>query len=111
MAAPTEDSPPNPTILQALHQPVWDVIAKAKRVLISGCGGGYDFFAGIPIYLALRKAGVEVFLANLTFTRASSKSGFVDGNGNAPDWITPFCLKVEPGCRRSGGVYSHMLHV
>jgi hypothetical protein len=34
----------NKAILSALHQPVWEVLASSTNVLISGCGGGYDFF-------------------------------------------------------------------
>ena len=33
-----------------------------------GAGGGFDVYAGLPLYFALRAAGREVFLANLTFT-------------------------------------------
>jgi hypothetical protein len=36
--------------------------------LIAGAGGGFDVYAGLPLALALRRAGKQVFLANLTFT-------------------------------------------
>ena len=41
-----------------------------SRLLVMGCGGGYDFFCGIPIWIALREVyGVEnVEIGNLTFT-------------------------------------------
>ncbi|MFD7341472.1 DUF1152 domain-containing protein [Streptomyces violascens] len=39
----------------------------ARRVLIAGAGGGYDVYAGLPLALALRSAGKEVHLANLSF--------------------------------------------
>lgn len=48
--------------------PLFARLATARRVLISGAGGGFDVFVGLPLYLALRKAGKEVFLANLTFS-------------------------------------------
>jgi hypothetical protein len=38
------------------------------RILIAGAGGGFDVFAGLPLFVALRAAGKQVFLANLTFT-------------------------------------------
>jgi hypothetical protein len=39
-----------------------------ERILVAGAGGGFDVYAGLPLYVALRAAGREVFLANLTFT-------------------------------------------
>jgi hypothetical protein len=38
------------------------------RILIAGAGGGFDVYAGLPLAVALRRAGKQVFLANLTFT-------------------------------------------
>ncbi len=40
----------------------------SKRVLVAGAGGGFDIFAGLPLFLALRRAGKHVELANLSFT-------------------------------------------
>ncbi|MFE0627373.1 DUF1152 domain-containing protein [Streptomyces sp. NPDC058864] len=39
----------------------------ARRILVAGAGGGFDVYAGLPIALALREAGKEVHLANLSF--------------------------------------------
>jgi hypothetical protein len=39
----------------------------ARRVLVAGAGGGFDVYAGLPLALALRAAGKEVELANLSF--------------------------------------------
>jgi hypothetical protein len=39
----------------------------AQRVLIAGAGGGFDLCAGLPLAIALRDAGKEVHLANLSF--------------------------------------------
>lgn len=36
-------------------------------VLIAGCGGGYDVYCGVPLYLALARRGHRVHLANLSF--------------------------------------------
>jgi hypothetical protein len=46
---------------------LFDRLRGAKRVLIAGCGGGFDVYAGIPLYLALQARGVEVHLANMSF--------------------------------------------
>ena len=40
----------------------------AKRVLLAGAGGGFDLYAAVPLYIALRRRGCEVFLGNLSFT-------------------------------------------
>ena len=57
-------------ITSALHQPFFDRLANSTNCLIAGCGGGYDFFSAIPLYLSLEKAGLNVYLANLTFTNS-----------------------------------------
>ena len=36
-------------------------------MLVAGAGGGFDVYAGLPLALALRSAGKEVHLANLSF--------------------------------------------
>lgn len=43
-------------------------LKQRRSVLIAGAGGGFDVFSGIPLYLALKSRGVEVHLANLSFT-------------------------------------------
>jgi hypothetical protein len=50
-------------------------LEKARRVLLAGAGGGYDVFCGLPLYHALRGAGKEVFLANLSFTPLAALTG------------------------------------
>ena len=51
-----------------LEPPLLARLRRHSRILIAGAGGGFDVYAGLPLYLALRAAGHEVFLANLTFT-------------------------------------------
>ncbi len=43
------------------------VLESSRRVLIVGAGGGFDVYAGLPIYHRLRISGKAVFLANLSF--------------------------------------------
>jgi hypothetical protein len=38
-------------------------------VIISGCGGGYDVFGGIPLYLENKNLNLDVLLINLSFTQ------------------------------------------
>ena len=47
--------------------PLLTRLLAADRILIAGAGGGFDVYAGLPLALALRAAGKEVHLANLSF--------------------------------------------
>jgi hypothetical protein len=53
--------------MQALIPPIFGRLESSQRVLIAGMGGGFDVYCGLPLYFALREAGKEVFLANLSF--------------------------------------------
>ncbi|MBC7807811.1 MAG: DUF1152 domain-containing protein [Akkermansiaceae bacterium] len=55
--------------------PFFDALANAETVLLAGAGGGYDIFAGLPLYFALRGAGKTVHLANLSFTHIYATNG------------------------------------
>jgi len=66
--------------------PLFDRLEPARRVLIAGAGGGFDVFAGLPLYFALREAGKEVFLANLTFTYLG---------GTECEWLAPGLARVD----------------
>jgi hypothetical protein len=37
-----------------------------KSVLLSGAGGGFDIYSGLPVYFYLRERGINVYLANLS---------------------------------------------
>ena len=50
-----------------LDQLVVQRLRGARRVLIAGCGGGYDVLGAVPLRHALRAAGIEVHLASLSF--------------------------------------------
>ncbi len=39
-----------------------------ENILIAGAGGGFDIFAGLPIFRALKDMGKNVILANLSFS-------------------------------------------
>jgi hypothetical protein len=55
--------------MSSLHEP--PLLARLKRherILVAGAGGGFDVYAGLPLFIALRETGKQVFLANLTFT-------------------------------------------
>lgn len=39
----------------------------AKRILLAGCGGGYDILGAVPLVHELRARGIEVHFASLSF--------------------------------------------
>jgi len=43
-------------------------LSQSKSVLLCGAGGGFDIFCGLPLFFALREAGIQVNLANLSFS-------------------------------------------
>lgn len=51
-----------------LNLPIIDLLADCQRILIAGAGGGYDVYAGLPLYFALEAAGKQVHLANYSFS-------------------------------------------
>lgn len=67
--------------------PFFDELVQAENVLIAGMGGGFDVFAGLPLYVSLKAKGKSVHLANLSFTEL----GFCDGERPVPSLmrVTP----------------------
>jgi hypothetical protein len=55
-------------VFSLLEPPFFTRLRDARRVLVAGAGGGFDVYAGVPLALALRAAGKEVQLANLSFS-------------------------------------------
>src|SRR5215471_5261811 len=49
-------------------------IENSQRILVAGAGGGFDVYAGLPIYERLRLLGKRVFLANLSFVGLAATS-------------------------------------
>lgn len=47
---------------------VLDIIRTKNNILIAGFGGGFDVFAGLPLYYTLEKLGKTPVLANYSFT-------------------------------------------
>ncbi|WP_042410454.1 DUF1152 domain-containing protein [Streptacidiphilus carbonis] len=66
-------------------------------MLVAGAGGGFDVYAGLPLALALRAAGKEVTLANLSFA---------DLYGLDPDvWVGPDVAAVRPDTEARGDYF------
>jgi hypothetical protein len=67
---PTADpAEPGPGAECLARPPLFAALASSRSVLIAGAGGGFDVYAGLPLAIALWDAGVQVHLANLSFTQ------------------------------------------
>jgi hypothetical protein len=60
--------------------PFFSQIEQATTILLAGAGGGFDIFAGLPLYFWLRSIGKTVHLVNLSFTEL----GFCEGERPVP---------------------------
>jgi hypothetical protein len=66
----TAVSPPyDAGVMELATPPLFAALRDARRVLIAGAGGGFDIYAGLPLAFALWDQGVEVSLANFSFTQ------------------------------------------
>lgn len=65
--------------MQLSGLPLFERLGESQRILIAGAGGGFDVFAGLPLYFALKDAGREVFLANLSFSDLRGAQELVPG--------------------------------
>lgn len=54
--------------MPTLNLPILDRLDGARSILITGIGGGFDVFAGLPLYFALQARGYNVHLANYSFS-------------------------------------------
>jgi hypothetical protein len=67
-----------------MQLPFFSALRDAQSILIAGCGGGFDVYSGLPLYMHLTGQGKTVRLANLSFTRLQ-ESGPAVMDGKA--WI------------------------
>lgn len=68
--------------------PLFQELEKSQNILIAGAGGGFDIFCGIPLFLALKKMGKTVTLANFSFTWLSDTTS---------KEVFPFCYEIRSG--------------
>jgi len=69
--------------------PLFEKLQTSQSILIAGAGGGFDVYAGVPLYVALKNQGKNVYLANLSFTELSLTKGEI---------IFPNCWKINAQC-------------
>jgi hypothetical protein len=59
-----------------LNLPIHHLLENSENILIAGAGGGFDIFAGLPIYFTLKEMGKNVHLANYSFTPIELATAF-----------------------------------
>ena len=67
--------------------PFATALEDAQHILLAGAGGGFDIFAGLPLYYAWRSRGKKVSLANLSFSVLVPTAG---------ENLTPDCIAISP---------------
>lgn len=80
--------------MDALRLPM--ALERSERVLVAGAGGGFDVYAGLPLYARLRALGKAVTLANLSFT-------YLGGTNAAR--LAPALYRVEPSTTGEDGYF------
>lgn len=70
-----------------LNLPILDRLADCQHILIAGAGGGFDVFAGLPLYFTLHQMGKTVHLANYTFQDFTLLSYFGELDVLVPDLV------------------------
>jgi hypothetical protein len=70
--------------------PFLERLNSAHNVLIAGCGGGFDVYAGIPIATYLRRRGCPVVFANLSFTNLWDCGG---------ERVDPITWRIDPSSK------------
>ncbi|MEV6596205.1 DUF1152 domain-containing protein [Actinoplanes sp. NPDC051346] len=80
--------PVDSTTFSLATPPLFAALAPARSVLIAGAGGGFDVYAGLPLAMALWRGGVQVHLANLSF----SELELIDRQS----WVAEYVVAVTP---------------
>jgi hypothetical protein len=55
--------------------PIVNHLSESRSILVTGIGGGFDLFCGLPLYFHLRRRGYQVHLANYSFSEVESFTG------------------------------------
>lgn len=75
-----------------LAQPITSALASARKVLLAGCGGGYDIMGALPLIHELRAREVPYALASFSFCNLPALEHAVRDADVATAW------RVDAGC-------------
>lgn len=56
--------------------PLLERISEGENILLVGAGGGFDIFAGLPLYSHLKSKGKTAHLASLSFSELKKANGY-----------------------------------
>jgi len=70
-----------------LNLPILHLLENAENILIAGAGGGFDIYAGLPIYFTLKDMGKKVHLANYSFMHLKMAKVLSDPIIEIPDLL------------------------
>ena len=76
--------------------PLFAELEGRRRVLLAGCGGGFDVYCALPLFVALRARGVEAFLGSLTFA---------DVHAPGSEAITPVLTRIDHAIATTAGYF------
>jgi hypothetical protein len=76
--------------------PFFTELEESRTILLAGAGGGFDIFSGLPLFFALRDAGKNVHLANLSFSHLDAATG---------PQLTPATREVSADSKVSAGYF------
>ncbi len=82
--------------MEFLKLPFFQRLESSQRILLTGAGGGFDIFCGLPLYFALRKSGKEVHLANLSFSALSATKA---------ERLSPVLFKIDADTAHSNDYF------
>jgi hypothetical protein len=74
--------------------PLFNELKDSKTILLAGAGGGFDIYAGIPLYFALKNMGKKVVIGNYSFTSLLSTTA---------EAVFPNCYKIKSWDRDKTG--------
>jgi hypothetical protein len=75
-----------------LAQPITSKLASARKVLLAGCGGGYDIMGALPLIHELRARDIPYVLASFSFTYLPAIERAVQ------DLDVPTAWRLDAGC-------------
>lgn len=73
--------------MNTIHKiPIFQDLADSQTILLSGAGGGFDIYAGIPLYFSLKAQGKNVILGNFSFTWLDETTA---------EKVFPYCYDIK----------------
>lgn len=73
--------------MKTIHQiPIFQELSDYNTILLAGAGGGFDIYAGIPLYFSLKAQGKQVILANFSFTWLDKTTA---------EKVFPYCYDIK----------------